>query len=370
MSLLGVLHLGGVDPRLVRHVLLAVELDRLVAGSADRLIGQGDRVGTHVGDEATLVELLGDAHRPVRGETEFAASFLLHRRGAERGVGTAGVRLGLDVGDGIPGLLQPGGDGSGTGLVKMAQVSCGEFTVGGEVTSSGNPNAVQTYQSGREVLAVLGCQGGSHVPVVGAGEGDTFPLSVHHEPGGDRLDASGRQLRLDLLPQHRGDLVAVEPVENTSGLLGVDKVVVEFPSVLDGLEDGFLGDLVEDHPLHRHLGFELVEQVPGDCLSLTVTIGGEVELVGLLEQPLELSNRRLLLRGHDVDRCELVIDVHTGARPRLPLVLRRDLGRARREVTDVPLAGPHDVLGSQISANHRRLVGRLDDDKALGGCHT
>ena len=191
-------------------------------------------------------------------------------------------------------------------------------------------------------------------------EGSDNPLLIND----DRYAPAGV-----LAPKSKADLAFTMHILSSLATNGT-AAVVEFPSVLDGLEDGFLGDLVEDHPLHRHLGFELVEQVPGDCLSLAVTIGGEVELVGLLEQPLELSNRRLLLRGHDVDRCELVIDVHTGARPRLPLVLRRDLGRARREVTDVPLAGPHDVLGSQISANHRRLVGRLNDDKALGGCHT
>ena len=67
--------------------------------------------------------------------------------------------------------------------------------------------------------------------------------------------------------------------------------------VLHGGVDRLRGDLVEDHPVHRHLRLQLVEQVPGDRLALAVLVGGEVELVGLLEQPLELGHVRLLVRA-------------------------------------------------------------------------
>ena len=53
--------------------------------------------------------------------------------------------------------------------------------------------------------------------------------------------------------------------------------------------DRVLGDLVEHHPLDRDLGLEHLEQVPGDRLALAVLVGREVELVGVLEQLLELA---------------------------------------------------------------------------------
>src|SRR5690606_8222556 len=87
-------------------------------------------------------------------------------------------------------------------------------------------------------------EGGVEIPVGGGDEGDALALAVDDEPGGDGLDAAGRQLRHDLLPQDRRDLVAVEAVEDAAGLLGVDEVGVELPGVGDGLGDGAGGDLV------------------------------------------------------------------------------------------------------------------------------
>ena len=46
------------------------------------------------------------------------------------------------------------------------------------------------------------------------------------------------------------------------------------------------GDLVEHHALDLHpLGrVEDLEQVPGDGLALAILVGGEIELVGLLQR--------------------------------------------------------------------------------------
>ena len=52
------------------------------------------------------------------------------------------------------------------------------------------------------------------------------------------------------------------------------------------------GDLVEDHPLDRHLGLEHLEQVPRDGLALAVLVGREQELVGVGELALQLGDLR------------------------------------------------------------------------------
>lgn len=120
---------------------------------------------------------------------------------------------------------------------------------------------------------------------------------------------------------------------------------------------------MEDHPLDRDAGLQRLQQVPGDGLALAVTVGGQIELVDILEQPLELGYRALLLRADDVERFEVVLDVDAQARPRLGFVLGGHVGGIARQVTDVTAGRLHDVVGAQVTSDFARLGGRLDDDE-------
>jgi hypothetical protein len=119
VRLLSVLDLAGVDPRLVGQVVGAEQLPDLIARGGDRRLRQRHRVGSHVGDEAGLVEVLGDRHRALRGEAELAAGLLLHGRGPERGVRAARVRLGLDAADSELRRSQRGRQRLRLGLVEL-----------------------------------------------------------------------------------------------------------------------------------------------------------------------------------------------------------------------------------------------------------
>ncbi len=377
VGLLGVLDLRGVGARLVRDVLGAVQLAGLLARRGDRGLRERRGVGAHVGDEAVLVEPLRDGHRPRGAEPELAGGLLLQRRGAERRVGLARVGLGLDRADLEGGLRQRGGQRLGAGPVEVDDVGALlEPPQRGEVGAAGDARPVDGVQLGREhplVVAVAGVEGALEVPVRRGAERDPLPLAVDDQPGRHGLDPAGGEAGHDLLPQHRGDLVAVEPVEDPPGLLGLDEVHVDVAGRLDGGLDRLLGDLVEDHPADRHLGLELVEEVPGDGLALAVLVGGEEELGGVLEQPLELGHVRLLVAGHHVVGGEVVVDVHAEPRPRLALDLGRDVGGALREVADVPDGGLHDVVAAEVARDRLRLGGRLDDDELAPGpvvsCH-
>jgi hypothetical protein len=182
---------------------------------------------------------------------------------------------------------------------------------------------------------VLGSELGLEVPVARGPERDPLPLPVDDQPGGDGLHPARRKPRHDLLPQHRRDLVPVQPVEHPSRLVGVDLAVVKLCRVGDGARDRLRGDLVEDHPAGGNLRLELLEQVPGDGLALAVFIGGEVQLVGVLEQRLELGDLLLLVAGHDVERGEVVVNVHAKPGPRLRTVLLRYFCRFVRHVADM-----------------------------------
>ena len=77
VCLLRVLHLAVVASRGVRHVVSAEELTGLGAGRIDGLLRQRRRVGTHVGDVATLVKPLRHAHRALGIPAESPRGLLL-----------------------------------------------------------------------------------------------------------------------------------------------------------------------------------------------------------------------------------------------------------------------------------------------------
>ena len=120
-------------------------------------------------------------------------------------------------------------------------------------------------------------------------------------------------------------------------------------------------DLVEDHPADRDLRAQRLDQVPGDGLALAVLVRREVELVGVLDQRLELADLLLAVGADDVERFEVVLGVDAEPRPRLALVLGRDVGGVARQVADVADRGLDDVTRSEVTADRLGLGRRLDD---------
>lgn len=247
-----------------------------------------------------------------------------------------------------------------------------EPAVRAEVTALGDPAAVDGYEPGDQrrrvggVARTAGAERAGQVPVLGGAERDALPLALDDEPGGDGLDTAGGQAAHDLFPQDRRDLVAVQPVEDPARLLRVHHQFVELAGVGDGSPDRFLGDLVEDHPVDRDLGLENFLEMPRDGFALAVLIGGEEEFVGVGQQLFELSDLGLLVGVDDVDRLEVVFDVHTEA-AHLAGVLLGHLGGAVREVADVPDARLDDIAGAEVALDRLRLDRRLDDDESAAG---
>ena len=166
-------------------------------------------------------------------------------------------------------------------------------------------------------------------PPGGGAEPHAGPLALDHHPRGHALHPAGRQAGHDLAPQHRRDLVAVEAVEDAPRLLGVDQAAVEVAPLVDGAGDRRGRDLVEHHPLHRHGRLQHLGEMPRDRLALAVFVRRQVELVGSLEELLQVRHHRLLRRRDDVERLEAVVDVDAEARPRLALVARPGPRRPR-----------------------------------------
>ena len=75
------------------------------------------------------------------------------------------------------------------------------------------------------------------------------------------------------------------------------------------LDNGGLGDLVEDDPLRLRESGDFLD-VPGNRFALAVGVGREVDLIGLLCGALYLLDYFALLGGNDVawDKAALDID--------------------------------------------------------------
>ena len=91
---------------------------------------------------------------------------------------------------------------------------------------------------------------------------------------------------------------------------------------------------MEDHSPHRHLGPQLLEEVPGDRFAFAVLVRREQQLVGFLQLALEVGDNAFLVRVDDVVRLEALVD-RDAQRPVLLSLLLRDLRGALRQVTDV-----------------------------------
>lgn len=215
-----------------------------------------------------------------------------------------------------------------------------------EVTTQGNALAVDGGQAGVELLLsiALRLQGSGQVPILSRDERHALTLALDDDAGSNGLHAADGQARHDLLPQNRGHLVAVEAVKDAAGFLGIDEVLVELTGVFCRLQDGGLGDLVEDHSAHRDLGLENLEQVPSDGFALAVRVCCEVELIALLQLGLEVCDLLLFLLADDVQRGEVVLRVHAEAGPGFLLVLRRDVSSAAWKIADVPHGGFNNVF--------------------------
>jgi hypothetical protein len=132
---------------------------------------------------------------------------------------------------------------------------------------------------------------------------------------------------------------------------------------------------VEHHALDRHRvrRIEHLEQVPRDGLALAILISCEVELGGVLHQPLQVADAVTLVGADHVEGLEVVVDLDAEDLPLL-LVCLGDVGRTGRKVADVA----HRCLDDDVAIERvglvekaldgLRLGGRLDDDEGGGHC--
>ncbi len=173
---------GPVRAPFRRGVGIAEARSDHVAGLADRLAGQGDRIGAHVGDQAdlaisrvdTLVQPLRHGHRALRAEAELAARLLLESRGGERRRRIA-----------VLALDRQRADDRVRGAERLGVAGRGRFVADLRL------GPVEPDEVGREGLPGGGREAGLEGPVLARDERADLALAIDHEANGDRLDAAG-----------------------------------------------------------------------------------------------------------------------------------------------------------------------------------
>ena len=226
-----VLYRRGSRERVPVPVLVAHELGDL----AQRGLGDVDRVGPHVRDEAdrplarrstpsyrrwAIVIVLRAPKPSLRAAS--CCSVEVVNGGARRAL----ALLPLDLRDPVVGLAEPFDVGGRLGLgrqheallVRRWRRAC--------------PRGPRRAAARNGCSSLLRRQPDVDAPVLDRREASDLALALDDQAERDRLDAAGRQAGLDPPPQQRGDLVADEPVEDPARLLGVEQLQVDLARVL------------------------------------------------------------------------------------------------------------------------------------------
>ncbi len=354
MSLLRVLRLGLIDVGLLGHEGLAeIALDE-GADFGERIVGDADRVSTHVGDETdgalgaefdAFIEALGDHHGALDGHAEFARGILLELGGGERRHRIAAALCPLDGGDGPGGGIQGFDDPLGLLLVIDLQLF-----------------AVDAEETGIEGGSLGGVETGVEGPVFLFLELLDLALALDDEAESYGLDASGGETTADFVPQQGRDLEADEAVEDAAGLLGIDQVPIDLAGMGEGLLHGLLGDFVEGDAMDGLRLFfmaaatvgvaaEFFGEMGGNGFAFAVRIGRQIDGVGGAGKLFEVGDY-LLLAGDDfVLGGEIIVNIDAET------LLGQILNMTERSF--------YVVTGAEIFLNRLGLSRRLDDNQTF-----
>ena len=345
-SLVGVLGiLFGVEGAGFCRLVFPAELaGDIAAGGSQRLVGDAQRVGTHIGDQTgqahalqfhALVQLLGHRHGALGGHAQLAGGLLLEGGRGEGGRGLAlfpGVFHGLYfIGPAVDGL-QHLPHAAFIGQLLLALFIAEEM--GGKIP-------------------LLLAEGHVDAPVFLGDEGADLPLPVHHHAGDHALNAAGGEAGAHLPPQEGAELVAHDAVQDPAGLLGVHQVHVDVPGVPDGLGDGGLGDLVEGDPLGLvTVQLQKLLQMPGNGLALPVRVGCQIDKIGLVRCRLQLTDNFILALDGHIGGLKMIVHIHAQF--------------LFGQVAEMAHGSLHLIAVSQIFGDGLGLGGRLHDQKF---CH-
>ena len=206
VGLLGVLDLVLVETGFGGKVFRSVEFRHQSANTRDSLLGQVDRVGTHVGDVSVLVQPLGRAHGPLCRHAKLPVSILLQGAGGEGGGRAPGIRFALNLADFPVGGLEPGAQILRILFIQQSDLALRRgFELAGvavERFSAGDPLAAEFGECGFEALAGSSPEGRNQIPIVRDHEGQPGLLPGYDDMYRYALYPAGGSCRADFSPEN------------------------------------------------------------------------------------------------------------------------------------------------------------------------
>ena len=230
--------LGFESPRLVEEVLLAENCADILSGSSLCLVGNTQAVGSHVGYESdradpcninTFVKFLSGFHGTLCTESEFLGSLLLERGSNERW-----RRLFL-----------------GKALFHRFYCIICTFKTCKQSVSLSLIRYLKLFSVYRNECRIENlsrtrrCKFRVNRPVLFGNKCAYLVFPVHDKLYRNRLNSPCRKSSLDLFPQKRTKLIAHKTVKDTSCLLCVYKVDINFVRIVHSVLNASFGDLVE-----------------------------------------------------------------------------------------------------------------------------
>ncbi len=224
-----------------RIILRTIALHNEILGRGCRLIGQPQRVGTHIGNQTgqtcladlnAFIQLLCDRHRAARRHAQLAARLLLQRRSDKRRGRIFAFFAAANLAHGKRLAGNSCHDGVRLRLVLQLHLSAG----------------IAVKRCGKHAARRCGklCL---QRPVFLRHKGADFFFPVNDHARRHRLHAARRQTALDLPPEEGGQLVAHNAVENAPRLLCVDQIEIDVARMGNAFLHGTLCDLVKGHAL-------------------------------------------------------------------------------------------------------------------------
>ena len=327
-----------------------------VRGSlAQRRIRNRRAVRSHVRDEPctfatkvnAFVKRLCHAHRPIRIEPERTCSLLLQSTRDERRTRTVLALPSLDIGNTITRRFQIANQPRCQLAIRYQRRLIiprrSRLTLAfRNLDQLGNDRRrVTLFPKMREYL-----------PVLDRDELLDLSFAVHDEPQRNRLHPTGRLPACHLVTHERTQLESNEPVQDATCLLRVHQLIIDRTGVSECTFDRILRYLMEHHaPRRLSRDFQQLREMPRYRLSLTVRVGGEVDLRTVSRTPQARDYLTTICR-HDVTRLEIVLNINAEC--------------TVRQVADMPYRCLDVVASTKIPLDRPRLRTRLHDHEMLG----
>ena len=198
-------------------------------------------------------------------------------------------------------------------------------------------------------------------PVLFAAKGLPLRFTLTNQSHRHRLHSAHTETASHLVPEQLAALVTNDTVQNTSGLLRIDKVHIYFTRRLQRAFDRRLGDLVEQHSedlslllFLLRLSEQLLLKMPRDGLPFAIRVRGQKHLVCLFRFLLDLRQHFRLALDRDVLRLKIVLEIHAQL--------------TGRQVFDMSDRRHDRITAAQIFRNRPRLGRRLNDNQIF--CHS